>query len=172
MILEFEVNDDSLAELHAAIDDSGLDEYVFRSTSHTDVDWPTMQNLINSNQRLLLFAHGDGIDSTCDGTTCPEGIFYTYDHFKQTDWNDDTCRIKGTDRENAAFFLMNHWLNNDADLPSQTNAEAFNTYDALMERFKKCEDRIPNVVAVDFWGVGDVLPFVKEVNLRNVDAAK
>jgi len=168
LILEFEIIDNSLPELFAAIDDSGLDEYIYHSTS-TDVEWPTMQSLIDANTRLLLFAHGDGIDSSCTEIDCPEGIYYTFDHFQQTNWNDDTCDVKGNEREGIGFFLMNHWKNNDADLPSQSNAEEFNTYNALMDRVKKCGDRIPNIIAVDFWDVGDVLPFVAEVNEKNVE---
>jgi len=168
LILEFEINDDSLVELYSAIDVSGLAKYVYQSQS-TTIEWPTMQSLIDANSRLLIFAHGDGMES-CDTMTCPEGVFYTYDHFEQTDWNDDTCDIIGNKKEGMGFFLMNHWRNSDdLDLPSESNAEEFNTFDALTNRFEQCKGRRPNVVAVDFWDVGDVLPFVKEVNLKNVE---
>ena len=61
---------------------------------------------------------------------------------------------------------MNHWKNNDYDLPSKSNAEGFDTYNLLMDRFGTCEDKIPNLIAVDFWDVGDVLTFLKESNKR------
>ena len=168
MIIEFEVNDNSLAELHTAIDDSELDTYVL--TEKGGESWPTIQQMIDSNKRLLLFAHGDGIESCyIEGATCPEGIFYTFDHFEQTNWNDETCDIKGVPRaEPMDFFLMNHWLNNDADLPSQENAERFNTYNSLVERYRKCGDRIPNVIATEFWSVGDTLEFVFDLNQKSV----
>ena len=35
-----------------------------------------------------------------------------------------------------------------------------------MDRFGTCEDKIPNLIAVDFWDVGDVLTFLKESNKR------
>jgi hypothetical protein len=67
------------------------------------------------------------------------------------------------------FFLMNHWMNDDdTDLPSEDNAESFNTYESLTQRFSQCSsDKIPSIVAVDFWSVGDVLPFVREKNMQN-----
>lgn len=164
LILEFEIRDNSLADLYQAIDWSGLDSYVYHSPSIPN-DWPTMRQLIDANTRVLLFAHGDGMES-CTSMNCPEGIFYTYDHFEQTNWNDDTCDIAGTKYEGREFFLMNHWKNNDYDLPSKSNAEGFNTYNSLMDRFGTCEDKIPNLIAVDFWDVGDVLNFSKEVNKR------
>merc|ERR1712194_699361 len=132
---------------------SGIDKYVYRTTSATA--WPTMQSLIDDDTRLILFAHGDGMQS-CTNMACPVGLFYTFDHFKQTNWNDDTCDVKGTaPRQEMAFFLMNHWMNNEHELPSLEKAETFNTYAALTERIDQCEDGFPNVLAVDFWDVGD-----------------
>lgn len=83
IIVEFEVGDGTLEMLHQAIDDSELDEYILRDLGNngTVTEWPTFQQLIDANRRLILFAHGDGMAS-CKETTCPEGIFYTYDHFR------------------------------------------------------------------------------------------
>jgi len=166
ILLEFEIRDNSLEDLFFAIDRAELVEYIFRPASKIDVNWPTLQQLINDDERLLIFAHGDGIES-CQNTDCPEGFFYTFDHWTQTDWNgkDETCDILGSDIEPKTFFLMNHWLNNDdTEFPSESNAEEFNTFEMLVDRFKKCQGRLPNIIAVDFWDVGDVLAFVKEVN--------
>ena len=165
MIIEFELNDNSLEELFYAIDDSGLDEYIYSPAEKINVEWPTMRELIDENNRLIIFAHGDGIES-CAEWNCPEGFFYTYDHLTQTNWNDESCDIKGNDLEPRTFFLLNHWMNNDLDLPSEENAQEFNTFAKLLERTKKCNGRIPNIIAVDFWDVGDVLPFVKEINTQ------
>jgi len=166
LIIEFEIRENSLVELYKAIDNSGLDEYVFRSDSTDISEWPTLQSLIDANSRLLLFAHGDGMES-CTTMSCPEGLFYTYDHFQQTNWNDNTCNLKGNPTPSErGFLLMNHWINNERDLPSEKNAKEFNTFDSLLKRFKLCKERLPSVVAVDFWDVGDVLSFVKEVNLN------
>lgn len=165
LMIDFEVNDGSLEELYSAIEDSGLNEYAYADRMD---DWPTMQQLIDANKRLLIFAHGDGINESCTTGSCPDGIFYKFDHFTQTNWNDETCDIKGNDPEVLDFFLMNHWKNSDADLPSQLNAEEFNKYDVLLNRFRQCGDRIPNVIAVDFWSLGDVPEFVFDVNQKNL----
>lgn len=165
LMLEFEIKDNSLEDLFLAIDRAELIEYIYRPESKIDIKWPTLQQLIDDNTRLLIFAHGDGIES-CQDFNCPEGILYTFDHWTQTNWNDDTCDIKGSDIEPKTFFLMNHWLNSDLNLPSRDKAEEFNTFDKLVERFKRCQGRLPNIVAVDFWDVGDVLAFVKEVNTQ------
>lgn len=174
LILEFEINDDSLTDLFGAIEASGLGKYVHRlSTYNSDnYEWPTMQTLIDANERLLLLAHGGGMQS-CQTDKCPD-ILYTYDYVQQTNWNDDTCDIKGNSKEDRGFFLMNHWMNNDASLPSPTNAAEFNTYESLRKRYERCDGgggdgkMVPNIIAVDFWDVGDVLDFVRDVNEGNV----
>ena len=87
----------------------------------------------------------------------------------QTNWNDETCNLKGNDisiQDNHGFFLMNHWNNNDYDLPSKPNAEDFNTYESLSERIGNCGERLPNIIAVDFWSTGDVLDFIQDQNAK------
>jgi hypothetical protein len=163
-----------LEKLYAAIDESGLDQYAYRRTASADADadaaeyyeWPTMESLIAANTRLVMFAHGDGMDDSCAAVACPVGMFYMFDHFEQTNWNDATCEAQSESFDSSIdFFLMNHWMNEpETDLPWEGNADEFNSFNFLLDRFKLCTARKPNIVAVDFWSIGDVLDFVKEVN--------
>ena len=60
---------------------------------------------------------------------------------------------------------MNHRINEpETDLPWEGNAEGFNRYDSLSERFRLYTARAPNIIVVDFWRVGDVRDFMTEVN--------
>ena len=168
LIIEFEILDNSLADLYAAIDNSGLDQFVYRaSTAPTPDTWPTLQQLIDANTRILLFAHGDQMQS-CSTMTCPEGIFYTYDHFAQTVVEDTTNCDSTEDRANYSFFLMNHWKNTDLDLPSKDNSGLMNGYNSLDKRFGMCSENehLPNFIAVDFWDLGDVVKFVSDENAK------
>jgi hypothetical protein len=187
LLLEFEILDNSLQQLYDAIDTSELDTYIYRretatSSSNTATttrtygyyNWPTMQSLIDANTRLIIFAHGDGMEScSTSSDSCPEGIFSTDSHFEQTNWNDQSCTIKGSTFDtNIDYVLMNHWMNGiETDLPSNDNADEFNTLATLTERYNLCTERKPNIVAVDFWHVGDVLDFVKQVNEEQLGAA-
>lgn len=128
-----------------------------------------MRSLIDAGDRLLLFAHGDGMQS-CKGDPSDCGdVLYTFDYFAETEWGDvDTCDTRGNGNQDSAFLLMNHWENTDKGLPSKSNAGAANALGALRDRFGRCGDGAPNVVAVDFWDVGDVLAFAREVNLGRV----
>jgi hypothetical protein len=130
-----------------------------------------MQQLIDDDARVLVFAHGDGMQS-CAAMTCPEGIMYTYDHFAQTnDKASSGCDATSSQNvDDYGYFLMNHFKNDEMDLPSESNAEGLNAYDSLEKRFGQCVGRTPNLVAVDFWDVGELLTFAKDRNI--VMAAK
>jgi hypothetical protein len=158
LIIEFEIIDDSLEMLHAAINELGLDQYIYRRS--TDIgasckyEWPTLDLLIVYNMHLVIFAHSNGMDTSCASVVCPEGMFYTFDHFQQTNWNDNTCNL-----------LMNHWMNEpETDLPWEGNTEEFNRYNLLSDRFRLCTVRAPNIIGINFWSIGDVLDLVTEVN--------
>mmetsp|Transcript_29618 Transcript_29618/g.59259 ORF Transcript_29618/g.59259 Transcript_29618/m.59259 type:complete len:370 (-) Transcript_29618:135-1244(-) len=175
IIIDFEINDNSLPRLYTEIDSSPLVPHIYNPTTYPTINstWPTLQQLIDSNTRLLLFAHGDGMQSclSTNGDNCPEGIFYTYDFWAQTPIEDSTsCLSTNEEYKNTySFFLMNHWKNTDLDLPSKLNAELLNGKEYLEERFGQCAEvggRRPNIIAVDFWDLGSVLEFVKKENER------
>lgn len=131
------------------------------------MEWPTMQSLIDANTRLLIFAHKDGMES-CTKMSCPEGIMYTYDHIAQTkDGESRGCDATTSNNVNSyGYFLLNHWENDEYDLPSEDNARALNTYDKLQKRFSSCVGRTPNLVTVDFWELGELLEFAKDINVE------
>ena len=65
----------------------------------------------------------------------------------------------------SPLFLMNHWLSGDP--ASQTVADIVNGRDILAERVDDCrleQDRLPNLIAVDFYSSGDVFTVVNELN--------
>ncbi len=80
--------------LHAAIDESGLNQYIYRRSTDAGASckyrWPTLESLIVNNTCLVIFAHGNGMDSSCASVVCREEMFYTFDHFQQTNWNDNS----------------------------------------------------------------------------------
>jgi hypothetical protein len=61
---------------------------------------------------------------------------------------------------------MNHWIDT-TPMPKPSNADSVNTHDFLLRRiraFQQERGRIPNLVAVDFYRVGDLVPLVRELN--------
>ena len=88
LIIELDMNDGSSTDLRAALQYSGLLEYVFYTQQETNVieDWPTMGELIYSNKRIILFGTGDGMDS-CPASQCLDGRFSSNN--QPWEWNVD-----------------------------------------------------------------------------------
>ncbi|KAL3805292.1 hypothetical protein HJC23_008999 [Cyclotella cryptica] len=166
MIIYFSVEEDSLNDLRIALQHSGLEKFVYRPNEKY-VDWPTMQSLIESDTRLLLFANGEGMRS-CYADDCADGVLYTPDHFVFTAQYDTTsCEASVSGDNLAEFFVMNHYETNKINWPSESNARELNSFSVLQKRLHGCKGRkLPSIIAVDFWDVGDVVEFVMEENKR------
>jgi hypothetical protein len=70
-----------------------------------------------------------------------------------------------------AFLLVNHWLRSPGP-PDPVSAQTTNSQAVLDRRLKQCvavRHRLPNIVAVDFFGIGDT---VKVVNAWNAAIAR
>ncbi len=170
LIIEFKIINNSSEILHTAINVSRLNQYIYRRSADAAAsgkyEWPMLESLIIDNMRLVIFAHSNGMDSSCAFMVCPDGMFYTFDHFQETNWNNGTCDSRSEVFDpDVDLFLMNHWMNKpETDLPWDGNVEEFNRYDSLLDKFRLCTARMPNIIAVDFWSIKDVLDFVMEVN--------
>lgn len=169
LIIELEMNDGSSSDLRKALQYSGLLEYVWRPQDEYYIEeWPTLQELINGNNRLILFGSGDGMKS-CPANDCDDGILYTYDHFSQTntDGSDlESCDATLVGDVRVGYFKMNHFAaNSRMNIPSAKQARDLNSYSKLEERFDTCVGkRAPSLLAVEFWDEGEVLHFVKNEN--------
>ena len=78
--------------------------------------------------------------------------------------DDFTCATGRGDPE-SRLLLMNHWLSGDP--ASQTEAGTANDRDVLIERVDLCrseQDRVPNMIAVDFYSSGELFAVVDELN--------
>ena len=64
------------------------------------------------------------------------------------------------------LFQINHWIET-TPAPKPSNAEIVNAYDFLLKRARACEQerhRLPNVIAVDFYDVGDLFRVARTLN--------
>lgn len=73
--------------------------------------------------------------------------------------------VESRGRGDSPLFLLNHWIE---DLtPSPADAEEVNARALLLARAEQCRaerDRLPNLVAVNFYGLGDVFEVVDVLN--------
>ena len=68
----------------------------------------------------------------------------------------------------APLFQVNHWIET-TPTPRPSNAVLVNAHDFLLARARQCQKergRLPNILAVDFATIGDVVTVAAELNRR------
>lgn len=197
LFLQMDGQDVSLQEFYqimAAVDNGRMVQGLY---DHHPVDdateWPTLRELVQSNQRLLVFYwNQDDCQLNADG--CPPGFNYWYRYGVNTQWDfgrvseiqDDpgtSCSLQYTPNgypNGRDFFRVNAFLR----LPSSTAAEdVLNQPFFIQERLDQCSMQnpidgsssqllLPNFYAVDFWDKGHVPEFIQEYNTKLVEQRK
>jgi hypothetical protein len=149
-------------------------EEVFRASGLYDHVWswspaepaPTLREMVDANRRVLVMAEKDGF---------ADGWYQSgYERLlKETPYDsptldalrsDESCR-PNRGREANPLFLVNHWVAVYPPRPSEANKA--NARDFLLDRVERCRSirkAFPNLIAVDFAGIGDVVEVASEVN--------
>ncbi len=157
MIVEDYVTPQDLA---AEFEKAKLKEFVY--TGPSSPQWPTLRQLINSGQRLIVF-----IESGRPGV---DWIRPAFRNLRETPYSfhslaEFSCRAnRGGDE--GSLFLMNNWIET-TPTPKPSNAAIVNAHDALLARTRQCESErhhMPNIIAVDFYRTGDLLRVADELN--------
>ncbi|MFW2335364.1 hypothetical protein [Ilumatobacter sp.] len=143
-----------------AFEASGLLDIVHRHEPSSP--WPTLEELIDLDERVLVYAENEGEPSSWYQNAWEETITDT--PFKFALKSEFSCDANRGQPENP-LFLINHWLT--TGVPVREAAEAVNEIDELRSRVDQCREargREPNIIAVDFVEVGDLITFVDELN--------
>ena len=147
-------------ETEAAFAASGLDAFVY---THPGGAWPTLAELIDAGTRVVVGAENAGPP--------PDWYAHAWDQWQDTPytfWHEDdfSCELNRGSADNP-LFLVNHWLGNP--VANSWTAEIANGAEILQERAAECEavrGRLPGVVAVDFYELGDLFTVVDALNDR------
>ena len=152
-------------DMDQAMRDSGLLKYVYVYDQRTRAPMPTLRELIQRNQRLLISVENGRngfLDYMPSAWSLVQDTPFRYPTIASFD-----CRPnRGTSQ--SPLLLMNHWV--FAIIPSQKDAAAANSYDVLKRRAELClrqRGQLPNIIAVDFAETGDLLRVVRELNQRS-----
>jgi hypothetical protein len=152
-----------------ALKAAGLDKLAYRGP--TSGRWPTLRQMIDSNQRVLFMAENHAGGAPWYHSAYAAITQETPYTFRGPQPLLDPGGLAATCRENrgtatAPLFLVNHWASTDpAPLPS--HASQVNAYEPLMARLRECErirGHLPNLVAINFFRRGDVLRAVDTLN--------
>lgn len=153
-------------DIERVVSEAGLLPYIY--DHETGQPWPTMRELIDSGQRLIIMAENEGPPPTWyeNVWSVTEETPYTFIFPEQF-----SCEPNrgGTGQP---FFLLNHWIQRGS--PNRVDAAIVNDYDFLLGRAQQCAEergQIPNFVAVNFYSQGDLLDVVNTLNGVGGDAA-
>jgi hypothetical protein len=154
----------SFEQLEDAFAESGLLDQVLIAPAPGQ-PWPTLRELIDSGQRILVMAENGGEP----GSWLQNGFTLTqetpYDSPTIADLQSDESCDPNRGGTAGDLFLLNHWV--AAYPPKPSDARTVNALDFLLARARRCQERRgkqPNLVAVDFWDRGDVVAVVDELN--------
>ena len=153
--------------LSNAFEISGLSEYLFE---YSDINaWPTLQEMIDSNKRLVVFTDNDDENG-------PSSHHFLWSYAVETHYDNESatnfsCDYNRGDEEND-LFIFNHFISNY--LLYATNSEAYlgeiqliNSYEFLSNRVMECisqTNKFPNFITIDFVDYGEADQLVNELN--------
>jgi len=149
-------------DIEDEINQSGLSNYLYTHNSA----WPTLQNMIDNDNRLVIFSDVD------DATSSQDWYHYVWDYAVETHYsvgniNDFTCDFNRGDPLND-LFILNHFVT-DATLGyglyNESNDVNGNPF--FITRALDCQNqtnKFPNFVTVDFYELGDGLAVVDQLN--------
>jgi len=148
---------DIVADLEAA----GLAELAY---THVDgTPWPTLGEMIDADTRLVVTAESQGPP--------PPWFHHVWDLTWDTPYTFMSVDAMNCDLNRGSLdndlVLVNHWVNNEFDLPDASQADAVNELDVLLSRVDECEQehgRLPNFLVVDWWEAGDLFAAADQLN--------
>ncbi len=158
MVIEDYAPPDSIA---AAFEKAGLAQYAYRGPITAPL--PTLRSLIEAGTPLVVFLESGKpgvpwLHPAYDGAIMETP--YTF-HEPQ----EFSCKAN-RGGSSALLFQINHWIES-TPAPKPSNAEIVNASDFLLKRARQCmkqRKHLPNIIAVDFYGVGDLVGVVRELN--------
>jgi len=152
---------DSVAprDVEAAFAETGLTDLLYEETP--GAPWPTLGEMIERDERLVVFSE--------QHVTARPWYLPAFEHMRDTPYRARTAEelscAPNRGPEDAALFVLNHWI--DRRAPDRAAAAVVNAKDFIVERARRCAGErgtLPNFVAVSFYGIGDVLGAVDELN--------
>ena len=150
--------------IETEINQSGLSSYLY--THNNSIGWPTLQNMINNDNRLVIFTDED------DASSSQNWYHYVWEYAVETHYsvgtiNDFTCDFNRGDPVND-LFIFNHFLTNaNLGYGLYTESNNVNSNPFFINRALGCQsqtNKFPNFLTVDFYELGDGLAVVDQLN--------
>jgi hypothetical protein len=163
------VNEDYVTpqDFVAAMEDAGLARYAYPLGGPL----PTLRTMIDQDRRLVVLAENEAGAAPWYQLAYARWLQETPYTFKSPAQLTDPANLPASCRPNrgppsAPLFLLNHWVNTDP-APRPSHAALVNAYEPLLRRARTCQEirqRLPNLLAVDFYKRGDVFRVADTLN--------
>ena len=154
----------SANEIEYELTQAGLMPFLY---SHvTGNSWPTLQNMINNGERLVIFSDVD------DASANQSWYHYVWDHAVETHYtnhsqNDFSCDFNRGDSIND-LFILNHFVTNSVlGTGDESQSAIVNANPYFINRVLQCQqekNKFPNFITVDFYELGNCIDVVNQVN--------
>jgi hypothetical protein len=147
---------------------AGLDRYVV--TLARDEPLPTLGQLVRRNRRVIVFAEKDA-----DGTVpwYLDGFSFVQDTpLGATKVAQLSCKRERGDAD-SPLAMMNHWA--DVFPPQREANVPFLRKKVIIDRAHRCARKLGvtvNLIPVDHYDVGDLIPAVEELNGERIQAVR
>lgn len=147
------------SEIATGFNNAGLNTFLYQHTFGET--WPTLGELINNNQRLIVMTDNAG-------PSLP-GYHHMWTFIQDTEYNfqttnDFNCNyLRGN--TNADLFLLNHFLT--VGSPQPLSANSTNDWNLVLNRARQCganRNLHPNLLYIDFFNSGDVFRAADTLN--------
>ena len=161
LILECYVSAD---DIESELINTGLMPYVY--THLNGSVWPTLQEMINLNKRLVVFS------DVADASASQAWYHYVWDfavetHYSVNDVNDFTDDYNRGDSLND-LYIFNHFVTSGLTGTGMDAESAIaNEYNFLLNRIELnhlLKGKFPNFITVDFFELGNALDVVNTLN--------
>ena len=120
--------------------------------------WPTIQSMINSNKRLVIFSDKN------DASEKQSWYHYLWDFAVENKYGEINCEFNRGSPENS-LFIFNHFITSLTG--NKDNANKVNSFKYLMNHITNCKDlknKFPNFITVDFYEIGESIDVVSKLN--------
>jgi hypothetical protein len=164
------INEDYVkpADYVDAVRKAGLASFVYKGPTG---QWPTLREMIDSNQRVVLLAENHGGGARWYHPAYKGIVQETPYSFTKPAQLTEPAKLPASCAPNrggrrGSLFLLNHFITKGAAHKPSVAAKV-NAFDPLLRRARTCDRRrntFANVIAVDFATVGDVEGVANKLN--------
>ncbi|KAJ1900470.1 hypothetical protein LPJ81_003937 [Coemansia sp. IMI 209127] len=173
-------------QLRPSFEQSGLDKYAYvpafsPRASHNGYPWPTLAELIDKNQRLVVFMD-DNTDTSAVPYILPEWEYVVEIPYSNINPVKSFPCNQGRPRDGIPrdLLVLNHFVYNRATVagknidspinPIQVEEHGYNTFKSLATHLDTCKSvwgsRVFNYITLDYYDIGDggIFEAVKRAN--------